>query len=133
MSTMPCFDFRQRSSSPIISNAAPRSKRPPLIWCCSCWARIVSRPAWLPTPKGIAMTDATFDALRKQLGAKVGAARAKSRKKKNGGTPEDRASQLDFHDLLVDGGNLPSVAFKVRDLLADSGRLFDRGMPVKLV
>src|SRR5262245_23070705 len=36
-------------------------------------------------------------------------------------------------DLVVDGGNLPKVADDVRDLLASSGRLFDRGLPVRLV
>src|SRR5262245_10049310 len=36
-------------------------------------------------------------------------------------------------DLVVDGGNLPNVAVEVRDLLAGSGRLFDRGLPVRLV
>ncbi len=34
---------------------------------------------------------------------------------------------------MVDGGNLPNVAYEVRDLLADSGKLFDRGLPVRLV
>src|SRR5262249_61458753 len=36
-------------------------------------------------------------------------------------------------DLLVDSGNLPGVAKAVRDLLAKSGSLFDRGVPVRLV
>src|SRR5262245_30854642 len=35
-------------------------------------------------------------------------------------------------DLVIDEGNLPNVAFEVRDLLADSRRLFDRGLPVRL-
>src|SRR5262249_9612134 len=55
----------------------------------------------------------------------VGEALAKKKKKK--------ANGMSANDLLVEGGNLPAVAFKVRDLLRDSGKLFDRGIPVKLV
>jgi hypothetical protein len=36
-------------------------------------------------------------------------------------------------DLIVDSGDLPAVARDLRDLLAESGRLFDRGVPVKVV
>jgi hypothetical protein len=36
-------------------------------------------------------------------------------------------------DLIVDSGDLPATAREVRDLLARSGNIFDRGMPVKLV
>jgi putative DNA primase/helicase len=36
-------------------------------------------------------------------------------------------------DLIVDDGDLPSTAREVRDALAGSGFIFDRGMPVKLV
>ena len=36
-------------------------------------------------------------------------------------------------DLIVDPGDLPATARELRDLLASSGRLFDRGVPVKVV
>jgi putative DNA primase/helicase len=36
-------------------------------------------------------------------------------------------------DLIVDNGDLPATAREVRDLLARSGYIFDRGMPAKLV
>jgi hypothetical protein len=36
-------------------------------------------------------------------------------------------------DLIVDSGDLPATARKLRDLLAHSGRFFDRGVPVKVV
>jgi putative DNA primase/helicase len=36
-------------------------------------------------------------------------------------------------DLLIDGGDLPAVALKLRDLLVGSGHLFERGAPVKLM
>jgi hypothetical protein len=36
-------------------------------------------------------------------------------------------------DLIIDGGDLPATARDLRDLLAQSGNLFDRGMPVKVV
>jgi hypothetical protein len=36
-------------------------------------------------------------------------------------------------DLIVDDGDLPATAREVRDALAGSGFIFDRGMPVKLV
>jgi hypothetical protein len=35
-------------------------------------------------------------------------------------------------DLLIDGGDLPAVALKLRDLLIGTGRLFERFAPVKL-
>jgi hypothetical protein len=35
--------------------------------------------------------------------------------------------------LIVDDGDLPAVAAKLRDILARSGALFDRGMPVRVV
>ena len=34
--------------------------------------------------------------------------------------------------LLIDQGELPTVAEKLRDLLATSGMLFDRGVPVRI-
>ncbi len=33
-------------------------------------------------------------------------------------------------DLIVDPGDLPATARELRDLLAASGRFFDRGVPV---
>jgi hypothetical protein len=36
-------------------------------------------------------------------------------------------------DLLVDPGNLPATARELLDVLAASGRFFDRGVPVKIV
>jgi putative DNA primase/helicase len=36
-------------------------------------------------------------------------------------------------DLIVDSGDLPATARAMRDLLAGSGRLFDRGVPVRVV
>ena len=36
-------------------------------------------------------------------------------------------------DLIVDSGDLPAVARDLRELLAEAGRLFDRGVPVKVV
>jgi hypothetical protein len=34
-------------------------------------------------------------------------------------------------ELLIHAGNLPATAETLRDLLAASGRLFDRGLPVR--
>jgi putative DNA primase/helicase len=39
----------------------------------------------------------------------------------------------DKPDLIVDPGDLPATARELRDLLAASGRFFDRGIPVKIV
>ena len=39
----------------------------------------------------------------------------------------------DKPDLIVDSGDLPATARKLRDLLSHSGRFFDRGVPVKVV
>jgi hypothetical protein len=36
-------------------------------------------------------------------------------------------------DLIIDGGDLPATARELRDALASSGELFDRGVPVSLV
>jgi hypothetical protein len=36
-------------------------------------------------------------------------------------------------ELVVHAGDLPATAEAVRDLLADSGKFFDRGVPVRLV
>src|SRR5262245_35289682 len=36
-------------------------------------------------------------------------------------------------NLIVHGGNLPATAHALRDLLATSRRLFDRGVPVTVV
>jgi putative DNA primase/helicase len=36
-------------------------------------------------------------------------------------------------DLIVHAGDLPATAEALRDLLAASGRLFDRGMPVRII
>jgi hypothetical protein len=36
-------------------------------------------------------------------------------------------------ELVIHGGNLPATAEALRDLLAASGRLFDRGLPVRIV
>jgi hypothetical protein len=36
-------------------------------------------------------------------------------------------------ELIIHGGNLPASAEALRDLLAASGRLFDRGLPVRIV
>jgi hypothetical protein len=42
-------------------------------------------------------------------------------------------AETDQPDLIVDNGNLPATARELRDLLAGSGRLFDRGVPVKVI
>jgi hypothetical protein len=36
-------------------------------------------------------------------------------------------------ELLIHNGNLPSTAESLRDLLGTSNRLFERGVPVRLV
>jgi hypothetical protein len=36
-------------------------------------------------------------------------------------------------ELVINAGNLPATAERVRDLLAASGKLFDRGVPVRIV
>ena len=36
-------------------------------------------------------------------------------------------------ELVIHGGNLPATAEALRDLLAASGRLFDRGLPVRVI
>jgi hypothetical protein len=43
------------------------------------------------------------------------------------------SASLQKPDLVVDSGDLPAVARDLRDLLAESGRLFDRGVPVKVI
>src|SRR5262249_43929533 len=35
--------------------------------------------------------------------------------------------------LIIDAGELPGVADKLRDILSESGILFDRGVPVRVV
>src|SRR5262245_18006001 len=45
----------------------------------------------------------------------------------------DERAMKERGDLLIDSGNLPSVAFAVRDLLASSDKFFERGMPSRLV
>jgi putative DNA primase/helicase len=42
-------------------------------------------------------------------------------------------ASLQKPDLIVDSGDLPTVARDLRDRLAGSGRLFERGVPVKVV
>jgi hypothetical protein len=36
-------------------------------------------------------------------------------------------------ELVIHGGNLPATAEALRDLLAASGKLFDRGLPVPII
>src|SRR6266480_3982495 len=36
-------------------------------------------------------------------------------------------------ELIVHSGNLPATAEALRDLLAASGKLFDRGLPVRVI
>ncbi len=40
---------------------------------------------------------------------------------------------LNRPELIVHTGNLPATAEALRDLLAASGKLFDRGLPVRVV
>jgi hypothetical protein len=52
--------------------------------------------------------------------------------------PEDAADFVDGvlnikPELMVHSGDLPATAYALRDLFAEAGHLFDRGMPVKLV
>jgi hypothetical protein len=47
--------------------------------------------------------------------------------------PKPSSTTGEKPDLLVDAGDLPATARDVRDLLAESGCLFDRGVPVKVV
>src|SRR5450432_1450539 len=50
------------------------------------------------------------------------------------GTGSDHVPDLaEKPDLIIDNGDLPATAREVRDLLAQSGCIFDRGVPVKLV
>ena len=44
-----------------------------------------------------------------------------------------RSGTADRPDLIVDPGDLPATARELRDLLAASGRFFDRGVPIKIV
>ena len=46
---------------------------------------------------------------------------------------EELSQVRDKPYLVVDSGDLPATARKLRDLLSHSGRFFDRGVPVKLV
>ena len=36
-------------------------------------------------------------------------------------------------ELIIHAGNLPATAEALRDLLAASGKLFDRGLPVRVI
>jgi hypothetical protein len=49
------------------------------------------------------------------------------------GPPKPSSRTGEKPDLIVDTGDLPATAREVRDLLAQSGCLFDRGVPVKTV
>jgi hypothetical protein len=42
-------------------------------------------------------------------------------------------SASDKPDLVIDPADLPASAYRLRDLLAKSGELFERGVPVKVV
>ena len=46
---------------------------------------------------------------------------------------EEQSPVCDKPDLIVDSGDLPATARALRDFLAQSGCLFDRGVPVKVV
>ena len=47
--------------------------------------------------------------------------------------PEKQSLTCDKPELFVNGGDPPATAREQRDLLACSGRFFDRGVPVKVV
>jgi len=51
----------------------------------------------------------------------------------NGNGSDQHADPAEKPDLIVDIGDLPATAREVRDLLAQSRFLFDRGVPVKVV
>jgi hypothetical protein len=46
---------------------------------------------------------------------------------------EEQSPVCDKPNLIVDRGDLPATARALRDFLAQSGRFFDRGVPVKVV
>ena len=51
-------------------------------------------------------------------------------------TPESAAAFVEhvtagLPELILHSGNLPATAEALRDLLAASGKLFDRGLPVR--
>jgi hypothetical protein len=51
----------------------------------------------------------------------------------SGNGSDQRADQAEKPDLIVDNGDLPATAHELRDLLARSDCIFDRGVPVKVV
>ena len=51
----------------------------------------------------------------------------------NGSGSHHHPALTEKSDLIIDTGDLPATAREVRDLLAQSGGIFDRGGPVKLV
>jgi hypothetical protein len=53
-------------------------------------------------------------------------------------TPESAAAFVEhiitgLPELILHSGNLPATAEALRDLLAASGKLFDRGLPVRVI
>jgi hypothetical protein len=48
-------------------------------------------------------------------------------------SPRPWQRSVDRPQLIVDPGDLPATTRELRDLLAASGRFFDRGVPVKIV
>jgi hypothetical protein len=52
-------------------------------------------------------------------------------------TPESAAAFVEhvtgLPELILHSGNLPATAEALRDLFAASGKLFDRGLPVRII
>jgi hypothetical protein len=48
-------------------------------------------------------------------------------------TKSSRKEGSDKPDLIIDGGNLPAAVCDLRDLFAQSGDVFERGVPVQIV
>jgi tripartite-type tricarboxylate transporter receptor subunit TctC len=75
----------------------------------------------LNTQVNASLADANFQARLASLGGMVLA-----------GSPADFRALRPKPELVVHAGDLPATAEAVRDLLADSGKFFDRGVPVRL-
>ena len=58
---------------------------------------------------------------------------AAKHKRHNAAEVDAEASGKRRPELVIDPGDLPATARSLRDLLAASGRLFDRGVPVRII